>query len=83
MYAFIHGRGKVNFSKAGKKKTEELGILEEGALMRQELRQSLLDRGGIQCCSTGQYEKKKVLFEHYKMYTYSSNNLNVKLQTWN
>ena len=33
-----------------------------GALKRQELKQGILDRGGIQCCRTGQCEKTGVYF---------------------
>ena len=33
-----------------------------GSLKRQEVKQSVSDRGGIQCCSTGPYERSDVFF---------------------
>ena len=40
--------------------SEETG----GALKKQELKQSILDQGGLQCCGTGQYKKTEVFFDH-------------------
>ena len=39
--------------------------MEEGVLKTQELRQGVSDKGVIQSCSTGQYEKTDVFFEQY------------------
>ena len=39
-------------------------VLRRGTLRRQELKHSISDRGGIQSCSTKQYEKTDVMFEH-------------------
>ena len=38
---------------------------EGGTLKTQELRQRVSDKGLIQSCSTGQYEKTAVFFEWY------------------